>query len=360
MDRTRLTQFNVCQNLDDLMNLDPRGYGVCRILYAGSRRFTGGPLTLNAAEKMIGNIKKGSIVHIITGFVLLAHRKAEMDGICSSMMLARFIAEAFEALPVLVVPEDCRKAVRELAPTVGLHLYDDIAEAQQYPAAAAFSIFTKNADRAESQAELLLSCGSPSMVISVEAPGANFRGEYHNAGGMNISELEAKSDRLFEAAKRRGIPTLSVGDLGNELGMGAIAEHIRRFVPRAAEGSCKCECGGGLLAVSAADSIVTATVSDWGVYAMMAATAFLLNRPELLPGEPMQRAVIRTASHSGMVDMYGWLNPAIDGIDEDFNVNLLNLMRRCIQYPAIVKDRCGTWFEEVDELGFFNQKGDSC
>ncbi len=359
MDRTQLTRYNVCQNLDNLMNLDPRGYGVCRILYAGSRQFTGKPLVLNAAEKLTGNIKKGDIVHIITGFVLLPHRKAEMDGICSSMMLARFIAEAFEALPVLVIPEDCRAAVRELAPVVGLHLYDDIAGAAQYPAAMAFSVFTKDAGKAAENAEQLLS-SPPAMVISVEAPGANARGEYHNAVGMNITELEAKSDQLLAMAQRRGIPTLAVGDLGNEAGMGTIAEHVRRFIPRAAEGACQCDCGGGVLAATAADSIVTATVSDWGVYAMMAATAFLLGRPELLPGEPMQRSVIRTASRCGMVDMYGWLNPAVDGMDEEFNVTLLTLMRRCIQYPAIVKDRCGNWFEQVENLGFFDQKGDVC
>lgn len=360
MDRIQLTRYNVCQNLDDLMNLDPRGYGVCRILYAGSRHFTGKPLVLNAAEKLTAHIKKGSIVHIITGFVLLPHRKAEMDGICSSMMLARFIAETFEALPVLVIPEDCKAAVKELAPVVGLHLYDNIAEAGQYPAAIAFSVFTKDSQKATEEAECLLAQGKPSMVISVEASGANAKGEYHNAVGMNLTELEAKSDRLFEIAQQQGIPTLSVGDLGNEVGMGTIADHIRRFIPRAAEGTCQCDCAGGLLAVTAADAIITATVSDWGVYAMMAATAFLLDRPELLPGEQMQRNVIRTASRCGMVDMYGWLNPAIDGMDEEFNMTLLNLMRRCIHYPATVKDRCGNWFEGVKKLGFFDQKDDLC
>ena len=43
MDRDLLEKRNVGENLDALMNLDPRGYGVCRILYAGSREFTGGP-----------------------------------------------------------------------------------------------------------------------------------------------------------------------------------------------------------------------------------------------------------------------------------------------------------------------------
>ena len=32
MNKTELTKLNVGYNLDWLMNLDPRGYGVCRIL----------------------------------------------------------------------------------------------------------------------------------------------------------------------------------------------------------------------------------------------------------------------------------------------------------------------------------------
>lgn len=47
MNRDELEKRNVGENLDTLMNLDPRGYGVCRILYAGSRKATGEPLTMH-------------------------------------------------------------------------------------------------------------------------------------------------------------------------------------------------------------------------------------------------------------------------------------------------------------------------
>ena len=35
MTQKELTDLNIGENLDALANLDPRGYGVCRILYAG-------------------------------------------------------------------------------------------------------------------------------------------------------------------------------------------------------------------------------------------------------------------------------------------------------------------------------------
>ena len=41
MTKEELIEYNVGENLDSLMNLDPRGYGVCRILYKGSRDYTG-------------------------------------------------------------------------------------------------------------------------------------------------------------------------------------------------------------------------------------------------------------------------------------------------------------------------------
>lgn len=40
MNQKDLTVFNLGENLDNLMNLDPRGYGICRILYNASREYT--------------------------------------------------------------------------------------------------------------------------------------------------------------------------------------------------------------------------------------------------------------------------------------------------------------------------------
>ena len=62
MNRDELTLLNIGDDLDTLMNLDPRGYGVCRILYEGSRAKVGEPLSINAARGLIKNVKKGESV----------------------------------------------------------------------------------------------------------------------------------------------------------------------------------------------------------------------------------------------------------------------------------------------------------
>ena len=97
MTKEELTLLNIGDDLDTLMNLDPRGYGVCRILYDGARRFTGEPLSVHGAKGLIKNIKKGEKVFILTGFVLLPWNEAETDGIISSTVLARFLMRAFDA-----------------------------------------------------------------------------------------------------------------------------------------------------------------------------------------------------------------------------------------------------------------------
>ena len=65
MTRDELEKRNVGENLDAIMCLDPRGYGVCRILYAGSRAYTGEPTAMHAAEALCKAIHPGDPVYIL-------------------------------------------------------------------------------------------------------------------------------------------------------------------------------------------------------------------------------------------------------------------------------------------------------
>ena len=173
MNRDELEKRNVGENLDALMNLDPRGYGVCRILYAGSRKATGEPLTMYAAQTLVDAVKPGDLVYILTGFVLLPHKVPEMDGMVSSMLLARALVLAFGAKPIIVCPEDSVQAVKNCAAIVGLHIYEDIADVLELPMSMGVQRFTKDVSRAGDEADALLAQGMPAAVISIEAPGAN-------------------------------------------------------------------------------------------------------------------------------------------------------------------------------------------
>ena len=354
MNQEQLTVLNVGENLDNLMNLDPRGYGVCRILYSAAREYTKEPLTVNSGKKLIETLKQGDLVYIMTGFVLLPFKKAEMDGIVSSLLLARALVKGFNVKPVIVCPKDCIKAVENLAYVVGLHFHDNIEALKQYPLSLAAIAFTKHEDEAERQAEELMAEGLPAAVISIECPGANSLGVYHNAVGVDVSDLEAKQDILFVKLKERGVLNIDIGDLGNELGMGALKEHLEEYVPYAAQGGCQCVCNGGILASVKADNIITATVSDWGCYGLIGALAYLKKDINIMHTKEMEKDALITASRSGMIDMYGDLIPAIDGCNLEMNTSIVSLMRECIASAINLEKTCATWFEKVIELGFYN------
>ena len=357
MTQQELTEYNLGRDLDELMNLDPRGYGVCRILYDASHRYAGGNVSMHFAKKLLETVKEGDRVCIISGFRLLPHGSPETDGIISSTLLARTLI-LMGIKPVLVVPEQCLEAVRSMAAVCGLHYYGDIESVCEFPQAVAAVPFTTDKAKAKDEAVSILSAAAPAAVIAIEAPGENELGVYHNATGLDLTRFEAKTDALFDLAKEQGIPTFAVGDLGNEMGMGTLRDHLETYIPYAQKGAgkstCRCGCNGGIIARTAADTVLTATVSDWGVYAVIAAIAFLKEDPSLMHTPEMEKETVTAASRAGMVDMYGWLIPAIDGMDITILTSLVSLMRSCMTNALALRKTCQTWFEKTLELSYFD------
>lgn len=355
MDQKELTVQNLGQSLDDLANIDPRGYGVCKILYAGAKAYTGEPLSTHAAKKLDDILEPGDSVILVSGFVLRPWASAETDGIISTMLLARSLVLAYGVRPLLICQDENMPAVRGLSALLGLHLYSSLEEMGDMPASMAAFPFTKDKGAASDMAERIAAAELPKAFITIEAPGENARGVYHNAIGLDVTPLEAKTDTLFDLMKARGVYTLSIGDLGNEMGMGTIADHIKKNIPYAAEGECSCGCGGGLLARTAADDIITATTSDWGCYALMAAIAYLHGDIEIFHDAELQRRAMEVAAECGMVDMYGWTIPAIDGFGCELCASIVTSMRECIKYSLALEKKCKAWFDRVLEKGYFQK-----
>lgn len=353
MNQKELTLRNLGDSLDSIMNLDPRGYGVCKILYPAARAYTKAPLCTSFAENLLKTVKEGDVVFILTGFVLLPFKKAEMDGIVSSVLLAGSLTK-LGVKPVLICPEENMKAAEKLAAVAGIHFYRTVEEVRKYPIAMAAIPFTKNMEEAKIQAEKLAE-EAPAAVIAIEAPGANKKGVYHNATGLDLSDLEAKTDILFSLLQQRGVETFAVGDLGNEMGMGTLEETLVNHIPYAGKDPCGCGCGGGIAAATKAKHILTATVSDWGVYAVMAAMAYLKGNLDLLHTPQTEKRALYAASEAGMIDMYGDLIPAIDGMNEEMNVSIVSLMRELVRSTLKLPEICKEWFNRVERLGYFDE-----
>jgi hypothetical protein len=155
------------------------------------------------------------------------------------------------------------------------------------------------ADHANSRdyALRLLSQFQPSLLISIERCGLTKNGTYLNMSGADISAYNAKIDYLFCHHQK----TIGIGDGGNEIGMGNLAEVIPT-VPGLPENPC----------VIRVDRLVIAGVANWGSYGMITALSQLTQR-NLLPVVEEERALIERAVALGAVD--GIKGEAVLGVD---------------------------------------------
>ncbi len=329
MTQQEITLLNLGCSLDDIANIDPRGYGVCKLLYKASREYMGAPLCLNSAQKLIDSVKENDRIFIMTGFVLMPFNKAETDGAISSFLLAKALKTAFGAKPVIICPEDCVSGFSALAKAFDYNV--DI------------EVFTKDNSKAEEYADRLIGKYNPSAVISIECPGENENGIYHSARGIDVTAVEAKQDILFDKLKNKGILNIAIGDLGNEIGMGTIGNQIKSGIPL----------GDKICVRTKADNIITATVSDWGCYSLIAMLAYILENPDIMHDAVIEKQALAAASEGGFIDMYGDSVPAIDGFGEELICSIVTVMKQLVVNALSLKETCKPHFDEIIKLRSF-------
>ncbi|HHV08299.1 MAG TPA: DUF4392 domain-containing protein [Firmicutes bacterium] len=353
MQTEKLLKHIVGQNIDDAVNLDLRGYGISRILYSAARSRCKSPLCMNAAEQLKQKLESGGYVFILTGFVFLPHEKGELDGLTGSAMVARALIKAWGAKPVFVCEEKIVSAMKNVLRAAGIQPYDTIEEIEELPVAAAVLGFSSDPERAAQQTTELVSHKTPDVILSIEKPGRNWRGVYHMGGGTDVSYLAAKVDDLFLAYQHKRVPTVAIGDLGNEIGLGSIENEIRAYIPFGDQ--CQCKCGGGICVETCADHLITASTSDWGSYGLTAAIAFLEEDIDIMPDSALVKKVLECANQNDLIDGSGWVIPSIDGIGLEYNMLLIDVLRNCISYPIKTKEKYKQNFEQVIKQGSYKK-----
>jgi hypothetical protein len=300
---------------------------------------TPGGLDISGAARRPGQNQPE--VFFITGFVLHPFNKQETDGPPGAAALARTLAMLYGVRPVFIVPAEAERAVERLSALMGF--------------SSRVIVFTKDPKKAAEEAERIMagSGGLPAYCIAVEAAGANRLGVYHNASGFDVSSLEAKSDVLFTRLREKGVPTLALGDLGNECGMGTLGPHIGKYIPRGTD--CGCPCGGGIAAASGADTVLSATVSNWGAWSAASALAYLARRPDALYDPELEAAALAEANRCGLIDMHGETVPLTDGMSLAKGRAIITLMNECVRSALELEESCRPWFEKTIALGFFDR-----
>jgi len=332
----------VGENIDALLTLDLRGYHLGRILYRAARASAGEPLVLAAARKLVDRVGPGDRALLLTGFPFLPYGRPELDGLVGTAAVARALDLARDARPVVVTDAVTVPVMRALLTTAGLVVVDDAAELRSAHTAVVVP-FTLDEGRADADAVDLLDAYAPSCLVAIEKPGANAGGRYHQGNGLDVTHLVAKTDALMVRARERGVTTIAVGDLGNELGMAGLATVLdeetpfgSRFVRTPA---------GSVAAAVAADHVVVASVSDWGGYGLAAMIAYLCDAPDALHSATLQRHLLWTAVRAGALDGTGRGEPAVDGVGEEYTARLVDLLHDVIaltrdasrRYAAIVE-----------------------
>lgn len=291
-----------------------------RGLYEASRMHAGKPLTLAAAELLARSVRPGDRVLVVSGFIMRDYGLPETDGPIGAAVLARALALGLGAIPIgvceaSVVP--CLSACFEAAGLIPAAL-DALDRGRNR---CGFVDFPIDAAAARQVAADILDRFAPKAVVAIERPGAADDGEYHGGGGFVISSFTAKTDLLFANAKERGIATIGIGDLGNELGMGVVAREVREHVPQ----------GERIAAQLAADVAVVANISNWGAYGVAACLAAMLGNDAIFHDGRDELRLIDACVAAGAIDPVGAQRRAwVDGTDANTNAAMVDLLRSVV------------------------------
>ena len=296
-------------------------------LYSAARSKLGGkPLIYDAFEKLLNAIEKSDskTVIITTGFVVPPWIEAETDGPVGTSTLARSLSLAWDLSPVIVTEPSSVPKMSSLAQFAGLRV-KEFSKVKAAPRRIAVEGFTLDSDLAKKDAEKLISRVSPAAVISIEKASPNSKGVFHSGVGVDVSPLSSKVGALVEHAKEVGIPTVGVGDAGNEIGMGCIESEVRELLPTGKE--CGCPCHGGVASAVATDSLIVTGTSNWGGSALEAMISFYLKSQELLHDGSMEVYLIEKAAELGYINPASGLAEAgVDAIPASVHGSLIDVL----------------------------------
>jgi len=227
---------------------------------------------LSEAAELILSWEKGN-VFLTTGFYVKGF--AETDGPVGTVVLAKAL-EGLGYHPVIITDKFC----------------------QGFFEIKGFETIYMPIDAGIEFVERTIESYRPVGMISIERCGRNANDDYANMRGISIKEHTARIDMFFETASGK-IPTIGVGDGGNEIGMGNVAGLI----------SGKLEIVPCIVCV---DRLVIATVSNWGAYGIAAYLGLITGRKLMADFKEIQD-YIQKIVEMGSVD--GVLGEHVVGVD---------------------------------------------
>lgn len=245
-------------------------------------------------------------VLIATGFHV--EQKCETDGPPGAIALAKAV-RALGGDALIVSDGHAASVLADLDGRPCTSLEEYLAQ----PRASVIDFPRVDKEASDALTRRLLDVFNPTCVIAVERCGATDDGTYRNMRGEDIGHVTARLDPLFES----GV-TIGIGDGGNEIGMGSLAQHCVE------NGVTQWPC-----CTPALFPIVCA-VSNWGAYGMCAALSLLADR-NLLPDEKEASAILeRIILLDGLDGVTRQKVPTVDGHSSEMNIDILRKLHAIV------------------------------
>jgi hypothetical protein len=322
-------------SVDHLVTLDMkwpgRPRGVVDTIYTACRNYVGEPICLAAAKSIQKKVTEKSTVVISTGFVLPPFFPlGETDGPPGAVSIAYAIHHGIGARIVFLTEKEVVNPLKDTCVAAGLAVYNP-SEFNSIPGSITVQDFPVETNLADKEGKRILDELKPSAVITVEKMGRNEKNVYHTARGNDIGMYTAKIDLLVEEAQKREILTIGIGDLGNEIGLGSVANVVKKAIGPLGE-KCHCGCGGGIVTKVGTEIPIMATMSNWGGYGVSACLAALLGKKEVLHSTMIEKRMIEASVRAGTRDG-ATVGPTLssDGVSLEGNQATVQLLHEIIR-----------------------------
>tara|TARA_B100000530_G_scaffold337005_1_gene294059 strand:+ start:17584 stop:18423 length:840 start_codon:yes stop_codon:yes gene_type:complete len=250
----------------------------------------------DAANIILDNPNKAII---LTGFYILSAGAAETDGPIGAIAIGNALKKIGYQV-TYITDEFSQPPIKKVLSA------DDNLE-----------IFPmQNHEQSAITADKMISDLNPSLIISIERCGPTVDGDYLNSRGKKIEEFNSKTEYLLN----NNIPSIGIGDGGNEIGMGNL-KHIIKNSTELSNPPC----------ITTTDLLIPASTSNWGGYGLVAGLSKITNK-NLLPSIPEDEKLIKDFVDAGGVDgITATSSYKVDSFELEVNSSILNRLHKLIQ-----------------------------
>ena len=304
----RARQSKIIGNMERIVQRDEGGRGTKHL----SR-------PVGELEKIARSLHGAKKVTLLTGFpcVQNAEVPTETDGPSGTVAICNALLKLDLGIDVAIITDECNLQVMRACTEAAL------------PELGSWTLESfppKDLWEPAHQEQLTKYAAWSDHVLALERASPGPDGHCHTMSGRVMgSDMIAPLDQLFSEGMRLqhgAYTTTCVGDGGNELGMGSVAEAVCKHV----------ENGEVIVSSESADFLLAVSVSNWGGYAIAGALQVLSDSkvplmPTTLEETRCIQAAVDAGAHDGVLMIQAL---SVDGLSIDVHCRVLDELNSAI------------------------------